>query len=80
MQHLCIVILFWQALAVSRLAVQGAGLNTASQTQSYETMLQNVRSGIFDDPDHPTAVKTELEAVLDSSRSFIRFQPLKGYE
>ena len=72
--------LFWQALAVSRLAVQGAGLNTATQTQSYETMLQNVRSGIFDDPDHSTAVKTELEAVLDSSRSFIRFQPLKGYE
>ena len=72
--------LFWQALAVSRLAVQGAGLNTATQTQSYETMLQNVRSGIFDDPDHPTAVKTELEAVLDSSRFFIRFQLLKGYE
>ena len=76
MQHLCIVILFWQALAVAWPAVQGAGLNTASQTQSYETMLQNVRSGIFDDPDNPT----ELEAVLDSSRSFIRFQPLKGYE
>ena len=62
--HFCIVMLF----VLPRLAVQAAGLNTA--TQSYEKMLENVRSGIFDDPDHPTAVKTELEAVLDSSRCF----------
>ena len=72
MQHLCIVMLFWQSLAVSRLAVQGVGVKTATQTQSYETMLENVSSGIFDDPDHPNPVKTELEAVLDSSRSFFR--------
>ena len=41
---------------------------TQTQTQSYEKLLQNVRSGIFDDPDNPDPVKTELEAVLDKSR------------
>ena len=64
--HFCIVMLF----ALPRLAVHAARLNTATgetEVASYEKMLENVRSGIFDDPDHPTAVKTELEAVLDSS-------------
>ena len=41
---------------------------TQTQTQSYEKLLQNVRAGIFDDPDYPDPVKTELEAVLDKSR------------
>ena len=65
-----------------RLAVQAAGLNTATgetEVASYEKMLEDVRSGIFDDPDHPTAVKTELEAVLDSSRCF-QILNFKGYE
>ena len=68
MQALCIVLLFWQALVLPRVAVQAAGLNTA--TQSYEQIMENVRSGLYDDPDHPTAVKTELEAVLDSSKCY----------
>ena len=72
MQLLCIVLLYWQA-SCAGLAVQGARVKTATQTQSYEKMLQNVRSGIFDDPDNPDPVKTELEAVLDKSRSFSYF-------
>ena len=66
--QICILLFCWQAAVFPRHAVQAAGLNTA--TQSYEKMLENVRSGIFDDPDHPTAVKTELEAVLDSSKGY----------
>ena len=57
-------------LAWPGLAVQGGRVTTdaQTQTQSYEKLLQNVRSGIFDDPDNPDPVKTELEAVLDKSR------------
>ena len=69
MQLLCIVLLIWQASRAG-LAVQGGRVKTETQTQtqSYEKLLQNVRSGIFDDPDNPDPVKTELEAVLDKSR------------
>ena len=68
MQSLCILLLCWQALVspCCWVAVQAAGLNTA--TQSYEEIMENIRSGLYDDPDHPTAVKTELEAVLDNNK------------
>ena len=71
MQLLCIVLLIWQASRAG-LAVQGGRVktDTQTQTQSYEKLLQNVRSGIFDDPDNPDPVKTELEAVLDKSRFY----------
>ena len=68
MQLLCIVLFILASRA--GLAVQGGRVktDTQTQTQSYEKLLQNVRSGIFDDPDNPDPVKTELEAVLDKSR------------
>ena len=69
MQFLCIVL---PILAWPGLAVQGGRVktDTQTQTQSYEKLLQNVRSGIFDDPDNPDPIKTELEAVLDKSRFY----------
>ena len=66
--QICILLFCWQAAVLPRHGVRAAGLNTA--TQSYEEMLENAWSGIFDDPDHPTAVKTELEEVLDSSKDY----------
>ena len=43
------------ANACAGLAVHGGRVKseTQTQTQSYEKLLQNVRSGIFDDPDNP---------------------------
>ena len=68
MQFLCI--LLFTLASRAGLAVHGGRVNaeTQTQTQSYEKLLQNVRAGIFDDPDYPDPVKTELEAVLDKSR------------
>ena len=68
MQFLCI--LLFTLASRAGLAVHGGRVNaeTQTQTQSYEKLLQNVRSGIFDDPDNPDPIKTELEAVLDKSR------------
>ena len=68
MQLLCILLFILASRA--GLAVHGGRVKseTQTQTQSYEKLLQNVRAGIFDDPDYPDPIKTELEAVLDKSR------------
>ena len=66
MQFLCI--LLFTLASRAGLAAHGGRVNAETQTQSYEKLLQNVRAGIFDDPDYPDPVKTELEAVLDKSR------------
>ena len=67
MQLLCILLCL---ASRAGLAVHGGRVNAEAQTQtqSYEKLLQNVRAGIFDDPDYPDPIKTELEAVLDKSR------------
>ena len=66
MQSLCILLLCVLVSPSCWVVAQGAGLNTA--TQSYEEIMEKIRKGLYDDPDHPTAVKTELEAVLDNSK------------
>ena len=66
-KFLCIVL---PILAWPGLSVQGGRVDTdaQTQTQSYDKLLENIRSGIFDDPEHPDPIKTELESVIDKSR------------
>ena len=52
-------------------SVQGAGVNTGNAA-SYEDIMEKIKAGQFEDhEDIPTAVKSELEAVLENSKYLI---------
>ena len=72
--YLGIVWIFCQAmwmLLLGPVAVQASGVNTGNAA-SYEDIMEKIKAGQFEDhEDIPTAVKSELEAVLENSKSLI---------
>ena len=49
-----------------------------AQTQNYDKLLEDIRSGVLDDPLHVDPVKTELEAVIEKSRFLLRCYSIKA--
>ena len=58
-------------LLLGPVAVQAARVHTGN-VASYEDIMEKIKAGQFEDhEDIPTAVKSELEAVLENSKSLI---------
>ena len=75
-KYLCIV-----AVILAR-PVQGGRVSSTetqdAQTQNYDKLLEDIRSGVLDDPLHVDPVKTELESVIEKSRFLLRCYSIKA--
>ena len=75
-KYLCIV-----AVLLAR-PVQGGRVTSTetqdAQTQNYDKLLEDIRSGVLDDPLHVDPVKTELESVIEKSRFLLRCYSIKA--